>query len=111
MEKAASDAKKMATDAASAMMASSLKTSFTKDGSGDAPMVLHVKNGGAKAVKVSGKIVSSVAVHNQDKTRDVEEQTVAPGGEITIKDLAPEDTVTLMTEGSAPVVVKVPFNP
>lgn len=101
----------LVTQAAAEKPALPLKATFEKDTSGknEAPIILHLKNEGAKDLSVSAHIDLSVVVHNRPKTREVPAETVAVGDSMTIDNLAPEDKVTLHAEGYEPLVVSVPY--
>ena len=71
------------------------------------PFVLTLKNDSKDALKVSAKVLLSVAAHNADKARNVPAETVAPGKTMTISDLAALDVVVVSTEGYAPLKIEV----
>ncbi len=79
-----------------------------KAGVEGAAYVLSLKNVSKDALKVSAKVLLSVASHGMNKTRDVAEQVIAPGKTVTIADLAAQDKVVVTAEGFAPLEVSIP---
>jgi len=71
------------------------------------PFVLKLKNDSKAALKVSAKVLLSVAAHNADKARMVPAEVVAPGATMKIADLAALDKVTVMADGFAPLELEV----
>lgn len=71
------------------------------------PFVLTLKNDSKDTLKVSAKVLLSVAAHNADKARHVPAEAVAPGGTMTIADLAALDVVVVSADGYAPLKVEV----
>lgn len=71
------------------------------------PYVLKLKNDSSETLKVSAKVLLSVAAHNADKARMVPAEEVAAGATMTVKDLAAMDKVTVMVEGYANLELEV----
>ena len=72
------------------------------------PYVLHLKNESKDALKVSGKVLLSVAFHSSSKARNVPEHVIAAGATFSIGELAANDKVILTAEGFAPLELTVP---
>ena len=71
------------------------------------PFVLTLKNDSKDTLKVSAKVLLSVAAHNADKARNVPAEAVAPGKAMTISGLAALDVVVVSADGYAPLKVEV----
>jgi hypothetical protein len=72
------------------------------------PYVLKLKNESKAALKVSGKVLLSVAFHSSSKARSVPEHVIEPGQVMTVSELAANDKVILTSEGYAPLELTVP---
>jgi len=72
------------------------------------PYVLHLKNDSKATVKVSGKVLLSVAFHSSSKARNVPEHAIEAGASWSIGELAANDKVILTAEGFAPMELTVP---
>lgn len=84
-------------------------TAFEKTSGGEGgPYVLKVTNTAQTELKVSAKVLLSVAFHADNKARMVPEHTLAAGETWTISDLAAKDEVILTAKDYAPLKVSVP---
>lgn len=72
------------------------------------PYVLKLKNTSKDALKVSAKILLSVAFHMGSKHWDLPEHVIDPGQVWSIPDLSAGDKVTLTAQGFAPLELVVP---
>jgi len=72
------------------------------------PYVLHLKNDSKATVKVSAKVLLSVAFHSSSKARNVPEHAIEAGASWSIGELAANDKVILTAEGFAPLELTVP---
>lgn len=72
------------------------------------PFVLKLKNVSEDALKVSAKILLSVAYHMESKARNLPEHVIDPGQVWTIPDLAAADKVTITAKGFSPLELIVP---
>ncbi|HUJ42693.1 MAG TPA: hypothetical protein VLW52_03695 [Opitutaceae bacterium] len=100
-----------AAPAAPAVKAPSLPVTATFDKVANAergPYVLKVTNNAKDTLKVSAKILLSVAFHMGSKHWDLPEQAIEPGKAWTIPDLTAGDKVTLLAQGYAPLELVVP---
>ena len=87
-----------------------LAASFGKGKAGEhgGPYAVTLKNTGKKDLKLSAKIVQSVAAHNTAKTIDVPAHELKAGDSWTINDLAVEDRVVVTADGYDKLEVVVP---
>ena len=86
-----------------------LTSSFEKKTVGEnASYVLTLTNTSKDDLKVTAKVLLSVAFHADSKARNVPEHTIAAGASWTIADLAPQDKVVLTAAGFAPLELTVP---
>jgi len=93
------------------MKAPSLPVTAVFDKSANAergPYVLTVTNNAKDTLKVSAKILLSVAFHMGSKNWDLPEQAIEPGKTWTIPELTAGDKVTLLAQGYAPLELIVP---
>lgn len=72
------------------------------------PYVLKLTNVSKDALKVSAKILLSVAYHMESKARIVPAHVIDPGQVWTILDLAATDKVIITAEGFSPLELVVP---
>jgi hypothetical protein len=77
-------------------------------GAENGPYVLKLTNVSKDPLKISTKVLLSVAFHGSTKTRDVPDHVIDPGQVWTIPDLAATDKVTITAEGFAPLELVVP---
>ncbi len=84
-------------------------TSFEKVKGGESgPYVLKLKNVSKDALKVSAKVLLSVAFHADSKARKVPEHVIEAGQVWSIPDLAAADKVIITAAGFDPLEVVVP---
>ena len=86
-----------------------LTATFEKGDAGErgGTFVLKLTNTSQDSLKVSGKILFSVAYHMNTKEKAIPEHAIAAGEVWTISDLAAGDKVTLTAEGFAPLELVV----
>ena len=72
------------------------------------PYVLKLKNVSQDTLKVTAKILLSVAFHMGSKHWDLPEHAIDPGQVWSIPDLSAGDKITLTAEGFAPLELTVP---
>jgi hypothetical protein len=72
------------------------------------PYVLNLKNDSKDTLKVSAKILLSVAFHMGSKHWDLPEHVIEAGQVWRIPDLSAGDKVTLTAQGFAPLDLTVP---
>jgi hypothetical protein len=72
------------------------------------PYVLKLKNDSKDAMRVSAKILLSVAFHMGSKHWDLPEHVIDPGQVWSIPDLSAGDKVTITAQGFAPLELVVP---
>jgi hypothetical protein len=72
------------------------------------PYVLKLKNVSQDTLKVTAKILLSVAFHMGSKHWDLPEHAIDPGQVWSIPDLSAGDKVTLTAQGFAPLELVVP---
>jgi hypothetical protein len=95
-------------DSAPALPSLPLTSSIEKTTGGEnGPYVLKLKNTSTAAVKVTAKILLSVAFHAENKAKNLPEHTVEAGQVWSIADLAAADKVVLAAKGYAPLEIEV----
>jgi hypothetical protein len=105
----ATDATTMQPLAAEKAAALPVTTAFEKGPAGEkGPYVLKVTNTSKDALKVTVKVLLSVAFHADNKARNLPEQSIAAGGSISVPDLAAADKVIITAAGFAPLELTVP---
>ena len=72
------------------------------------PYVLKFKNDSKDALKVSAKILLSVAFHMGSKNWDLPEHVIDPGQVWAIPDLSAGDKISITAQGFAPLELVVP---
>lgn len=72
-----------------------------------APYVLKLKNDSQDALKVSAKVLLSVAFHMESKARNIPEHVIDPGQVWTISELAAGDKVIVTAKDFAPLELTV----
>lgn len=86
-----------------------LSAKFDKKATTDsAPYTLTLTNTSADSLKVSIKVLLSVAFHADNKARNIPEQSVAAGKSISLSDLAAGDKVTVTVAGYDNLELVVP---
>jgi hypothetical protein len=86
-----------------------LTATFEKvTGGENGPFVLKLKNDSKDAVKVTTKILLSVAFHADSKAKHLPAHTIKAGQVWSIPDLAAADKLILTAEGFAPLEIVVP---
>jgi hypothetical protein len=94
-----------------AIKAPSLPLTATFDkvvGAEKGPYVLKLKNDSKAELKVTAKILLSVAFHMGSKHWDLPEHVIASGQVWSIPDLSAGDKITVTAEGYAPLELVVP---
>ena len=77
-------------------------------GAQDGPYILKLKNTSKQSLEVEAKILLSVGIHVDTKTRLVPVHAVKPSETWTIRDLAAADRVIVSSKGFAPLELTVP---
>lgn len=72
------------------------------------PYVLKLTNTSKDALKVSVKVLLSVAFHAEAKARNLPEQAIDAGKTWTVADLSAQDKVIVTAKGFAPLELAVP---
>ncbi len=86
-----------------------LTATFEKvTGTESGPYVLTLKNDSKDALKVSAKVLLSVAFHAEAKARNVPEHAIDAGQTWSIPNLAAQDRITVTAKGFAPLELTVP---
>ena len=85
-----------------------LNSKFEKVTGEGGPYVLKLKNTSKSALKVSAKILLSVAFHAESKARTIPEHVIEAGKVWTIPELAADDKVILSAKDYAPLELTVP---
>jgi hypothetical protein len=87
-----------------------LTSTFEKGTAGEkgGPYVLKLTNTSKDSLKVTAKILLSVAFHMGSKHWDLPEHAIDPGQGWSISDLSAGDKITLTAKGFAPLELVVP---
>ncbi|HVU16912.1 MAG TPA: hypothetical protein VHD32_08300 [Candidatus Didemnitutus sp.] len=86
-----------------------LTAKFDKKATTDsAPYSLTLTNTSADTLKVSIKVLLSVAFHADNKARNIAEQPIAAGKSVSISDLAAGDKITVTVAGYDALQLVVP---
>jgi hypothetical protein len=105
----AADAATLQPLAADTAPALPVTTAFEKGPVGDkGPYLLKVTNTSKDALKVTVKVLLSVAFHADNKARNLPEHTIDAGQTWTIPDLAAADKVIITAKGFGPLELTVP---